>query len=190
MITGRSSFGRGLHLLKQLAVVGVSCGLIVIMSVAAAPQAVSGVEMGADHQPSTVGVMVGWGAVGVSTGGTNPVSYSLANWQLPAALVVWLDQHEIYASVFPGIYYSWRTAATGFYVTLGGGIALAYNGVDGMIVPGIAAGMGYNYCFLRYLCLGIEYKNSLGFDSFWFLPRSILASHWSVRTHLGVMFAR
>ena len=186
----------GYACLKQLVIVGLSGGLIVMMLGAAdAPPATLEVETGTEIDPEmdadrlsrTVGVMVGWGSVGVGNGGVNPVSYSLVHWHLPAALVVWIDQHEIYASLFPGIYYSWRTAATGFYLTLGLGAALA-DGVNAGIVSSIAAGMGYNFCFLRYVCLAIEYKNSLGTE--WLLVPSIAASHWSVRTHVGMMFER
>lgn len=132
----------------------------------------------ADH---FFGVMLNYGTASLGLGGVNPVSLSLKNYRVEGALTVLKDHHELYVSIIPGIYYSWRSAAEGFYVTIGGGLSLNYYE---QFRPALATGFGYVSC-ANFICFGIEYKNAVGYP--YLLPLPVDTSVWSLRVSLGVI---
>jgi len=98
---------------------------------------------------------LGVGPVSLGIGGSNPPS-GIKPWEYQGSLI--FKQSEVVFSISPGIFYAWRSAVEGPYVSIGPGIVVNANGST---IGGTAA-FGINL-FCQGQCLMFEYRKAIGF---------------------------
>lgn len=96
------------------------------------------------------------GPTSVGVGGSNPPSGSVQEFQ--GSII--FDSSELVFSITPGIFYAWRSAKLGPYVSFGPGVVINANGA----ALGATAAFGYNM-FCMNQCLMLEFRKAIGFIS-------------------------
>ena len=99
---------------------------------------------------------IGVGPVGVGIGGPNPPSASNG---VEYQSTIIMKKHEIVISIYPGVFYGWRSSIEGPYFSLGPGVVNNANGIG----LGFSAAFGANLlCNIQ--CIMIEYRKAVGFN--------------------------